>query len=155
MTDRKKLKGAITIGRPSYGDGRELMVIQFRDELSRVRFLDIEMSLPDFMKALTGQAEMPIEMQVRGLEDVGKVKETKPLKFPVYDTNREAAADLAPAYADEGWQADLYFNSQDSFSRVEFSSKHPIGGEAPDRGKTVVMAHTTQYRYVAENETHE
>lgn len=150
MTDRKKLKGAITIGRPSYGDGRELMVIQFRDELSRVRFLDIEMSLPDLMKALTGQAEMPIEMQVRGLENVGKVKETKRLDFEVTDTNREAAADLAPAYADEGWQADLYFNSQDSFSQVEFSCKHPLGGKESNRRRTVTQAHTTQYRYVEE-----
>ena len=139
MSERKKLKGAISIGRPSYGDGKELITIQVRDDLSRTRFADIEIGLADFVKALTGLAEVPIVMQVRGLDNVGKIKETKSLVFQVHDADQAAAEKLAAEFCDEGWLPSLYFNSQKSFTHDRVD------------GQAVIHARTQQYRYVEED----
>lgn len=113
------MKGSITISRPSYGDGRELIVVQIRDGDSGERFLDVEIGYNDYAKLITGQSEIPCDLKVRNLDHVGKVRETDTIEFPfssVYCDNRdEKAIEEAKKYTPDGWICDNYFGSQTSF----------------------------------------
>ncbi|GAA0586370.1 hypothetical protein ACFQH5_20455 [Halomonas salifodinae] len=53
---------SVSISRPSRGDGREVMTIKVIDTTSRLPVVEFDMPLDDFMKCLTGQAEMPAEV---------------------------------------------------------------------------------------------
>ncbi len=111
------MEGKITISRPCYGDGREVISIRVKDNTSRTRFLDIEIKLDDFTRAVTGQSEMPIEFAVNGLDRVGKKKitERRSLKMPflTYDTKLMGSY-LSNNWHEEGWILDPYLGSKGS-----------------------------------------
>lgn len=129
------MKGKITISRVSGGNTNGHINITIEDAESNIQFFDGDMSFEDFAKAVTGQGYLPIEFQARNLTNVGKRRETKPLVFEV--PNRYSCREWAEAncqqFADEGWTADPYFRSQNSFCVSE-------------SGKT--YAYGRQYRYV-------
>lgn len=136
-----KLKGEIGMGRPS-GCDPECIRIEVRDQNSRISFLSIKIGLEDFARALTGQWAIPVDLEVQGLEYVGKVKETKPLVIEMpQDTwkEKELAEKLAIAQTDEGWRPSLYFDSQSSFFTKD--------------GKRYAQTH--QYRYVKQETANE
>ena len=115
------MKGAITISRPSCGDGSKYISIRIKDKCSRISFVDIRIGYAEFTEALTGMSEMECELITRGLQNVGKQKETMPLEFlvcpkgnPIGD-RKKVAKDLAIANTPNGWTPDLYFDSQKSF----------------------------------------
>lgn len=70
-----KLKGSIDICRTS-GD-QDRINITLRDKLSGVEFIDLEMSVEDFGYAVTGLGCQDITIEVRGLDRIGKRRETK------------------------------------------------------------------------------
>lgn len=140
----KELKGNVTISKTYSGDGQH-MEIRIQDENSRAIFVIAKMSMEEFAHAITGLADRPVNMKVRGLENVGKMKEQKELVFPIssYAAHNEAE-EKCQQYTDEGWKANNYFRSQKSF----FSE-----GIA---GAQVYFARTSQFRYVeveSESET--
>jgi hypothetical protein len=78
------------------------------------------MSIQEFGEAITGSASRPVTLDVRGLEHVGLMKQTKELIFELDTANYggrriEKARKVAQYYADDGWTANLYFGSQNSF----------------------------------------
>lgn len=77
----KKLKGKITISRPSYSTGEEYVEINVEDNNSHCNFLKIKFTYEEFTKALMGQAMIPILMEASHLDKVGLIRETKPLVF--------------------------------------------------------------------------
>ena len=129
----KDIPGKITIGRPSCGSGEKYISIQIKDESSRIRFLEVKISLDQFAECITGRSEVPIMMTVSGLEHIGKVKESKPMSFPISSHDRDLAAKLAKELCPEGWLVSKYFGSQKSFSHDNAEG---------------YTAHTTIYRYV-------
>jgi len=137
--------GKIKISRPNYGCGKEVICITVKDAEARVEFLEIEISYEDFTKALTGQANIPIQFEVRGLEFVGKKMESKKLEF-VLEASTEGyarhyenkAIKQAPNHVDPGWTPSEYYRSKDSFYYSE-----------EEKG---MIARTTQYRYVEKND---
>lgn len=136
----KKLKGQITITRPM-GNNYNHVRIMIKDENSRAQFIEVEIKLDDFTRALTGQGAIPMEFTPRGLHVVGKIKEVQKLDFPLppdtdYTKYKEVAKESAYRQCYEGFTPDLYFGSQNSFERTEHG----------------VIAHTTQYRYVEPKE---
>lgn len=62
------MKGRLTIVR----DSDDRIRIEFVDAESRVRFASMHMSLDGFAQALTGMAGIEGDLQVMGLEKVGK-----------------------------------------------------------------------------------
>lgn len=112
------LKGNLTISRPSYGNGKEVITIQIVDERSRERFVTVEISYADFTRALTGASEIPCDLVIKRLERIGMKKETLPLEFLIPKDayhNKDKAMQIANEQTPEGWQAVNYFNSQNSF----------------------------------------
>lgn len=127
---KKKLKGQLSICMCSNGK----ISITIVDESSRVEFFDGEITPEEFGLAVTGLGARPIEFEARGMDKVGLKKESKPLVFPIPDTEKwsekEWAAKNAQRYAEIGWTADTYFGSQTSVRKG--------------------VAYTNQYRFVKE-----
>ena len=113
-------KGKITISRPSYGDGREKIVISIEDRDAVVRFVEVELDLPEFAKAITGQGNINCELKYRNLEVLGKKRETKEITFKISDKyihsdRKQLAIEAAKEHTPEGWIASEYYGSQSSF----------------------------------------
>lgn len=132
------LKGRLTISRPTYSDGRKLISIKVEDDKSDLEFLEVLISYESFTRAITGQGFIEVGFILKGRENIGKTKETKDLVFEVPESSKYSARDYASKvsqdFADEGWIADKYFNSQNSIRTFS--------------GKT--YAHGRQYRFVDE-----
>ena len=114
-----KHKAALTISRPSYGDDRKKISIQVRDINARIQFLELEIDLDKFTECLTGLSEVESDMEFRGLENVGKSKETMKIEFEIpdasYITGKDKVKEIAVLNTPEGWTCSSYFSSQNSF----------------------------------------
>ena len=114
-----KHKAKLSISRPSYGDDRKKIKISIEDSDAIITFLDIEIDLADFAKCITGLGMVDCDMEVRGLENVGKKRESMPIVFEMpsvgWGMKRGTAVELSQKAAPEGWTCSTYFGSQDSF----------------------------------------
>jgi hypothetical protein len=119
---KDKIKGSLTISRPTCGDGRKYVSIQVKDVGSRVTFLEVEIGYADFTACLMGLSETECALLPRGLYNVGKTKQTDSIHFKMPDGGcrdvgvaRLEAAKNTP----DGWQFESYFGSQRSFYRLD------------------------------------
>lgn len=114
-----KTTGSITISRVSTTNKEDYISIRVEDELSGARFLGIELPLGDFSLCVTGRSGVPCKMELRELQNVGKKKESKELIFEMpeccYDDRIASARTEALRHTPEGWTANTYYGSQDSF----------------------------------------
>lgn len=111
------LDGKITISRPCFGDGRELMTIRVKDGLSNERFLEVQIGLAEFTQAITGMGEVPAKLIIQGLDRVGlkKQRERRKVEAPFKYANKEKLTNwLVDNCQEEGWILDTYLGSQDS-----------------------------------------
>ena len=97
------------------------IIIQIRDEVSRIKFFDATMTLEDFAEALTGMGEVTMKGEVRGLQYVGKVKESvrRVAEYTgpsTYDYKKQEEW-LKRNCQEEGWLLDSYLGSQGSVYR--------------------------------------
>ena len=115
------MKGNITI----LVDG-EGVRIEVEDEASGIRFLKINLSAEQFMACLGRLANVECEINTYGFDLVGKTRETSKHEFKIPDElynlrykDRnyfdKTAQELAQSQLTDGWIADSYFGSQDSF----------------------------------------
>jgi len=134
----KYLQGKITITRPN-GYNCDYIEIQLKDVDSQARFVSAKVKYEDLMLALTGLSAMPCNLEVNALDKVGKQIQRKALVFPLPKNtkyrDREFAKAIAKDFTDDGWTADLFFSSQDSFFIKD----------------GINWAKTHQYRYVENN----
>jgi hypothetical protein len=113
-----KHKAELSISRPSYGDGREKMSIQITDEDSKTRFIELEIDLSEFTKALTGLV-VSCDMETNKLERIGKKQEAMKIEFELpkahYHMSKESIIDHGKLNTPEGWVCSNYYGSQNSF----------------------------------------
>ena len=76
------LPGKITITRPVSSE-EDYISIQLECDNSHISFAEIKVSLKDFTRAITGQGFIPMKFITRGLANVGRIRESKELIFPV------------------------------------------------------------------------
>jgi hypothetical protein len=117
-----KLEGRLTI----LGDD-EGVTIEVEDSDASTTFLRIELTPEQFCQAALGRlASLRCELEVVGLDHVGKRMELDEIVFPmpdrfndVYDREQlsKAAAEIAKEVCPAGWSPATYFGSQDSFKR--------------------------------------
>ena len=105
------LQGKITITRIDRNVD-DVIQIRILDDRSRRTFVELTMTPHDFAMAIAGMSYQPVAFEVDGLDKVGKVKETMPLEFPIGDCLTPEAGAIAAC--PEGWEPNLYFNSQTS-----------------------------------------
>lgn len=119
------MKGNITI----LVDGRGV-TIEVKDESSGIRFLKINLSAEQFMAGLGRLANVECDMDVCGLDLIGKTRETgkHEFKIPAELYNRrykeqgyfnKTVQELAQSQLNDGWIADSYFGSQSSFFKKD------------------------------------
>lgn len=125
---KKSLTGKITISRVTSNEGGYIEV-RLEDDNSGCQFASFKMSLEDFGAAVTGQGYMHGELEVRGLDKVGKYHEMKPLIFEVKDSYgaKDEAARECQKHADEGWIADGYYSSQGSIQHSKDGKTYAHG----------------------------
>lgn len=113
-----KITGDIGVTRSS----DEFYYIRLRDEASCANFLEIKMTAKQFAEAVTGLHISNVEMEVRGLENVGKkrVRETRTVVCPHKTHDKEPLQTwLLNNCQEEGWTIDLYLGSQSSIKSVD------------------------------------
>ena len=117
-----KLKGKLTISRQQGGGKDDRICISIVDEDAAVEFVEAELTLEQYALAITGLGRVECDVEVRGLDKVGKRMELDTLIFPLkiadddYGTGRKAhATKRAKEACPAGWVPDCYFNSQGSF----------------------------------------
>jgi len=100
------VKGHISISRRTGGGVPESVHIEIEEDNSGIRFVDIELTLEGFARAITGHGNVPGKLTVRGLDRVGWNAENKTEEVPydLYSDERNPKAALAP-YEVNGWRA--------------------------------------------------
>jgi hypothetical protein len=132
MTRQRTLEGQISISRPSGGDrDGEYVSITLKDNKSRIEFLRVEVDLARFAEALTGLSCVPVTLNVRSLDLVGRTRITEPAKFTltraylkekgVESYDKKALRELMVQDPDgifqrAGWTLDTYLGSQNSIT---------------------------------------
>lgn len=117
---RPVLKGNITISRPHGGtSNNDVIRIAIQDEMSRARFVEVEVSLADFAQAITGLAFTPATLRVDRLEVVGKnrICEQRVIECPLRTFDKDVLKQwLIENGQEEGWTLDPHLGSQTSVS---------------------------------------
>lgn len=107
-------------GRISIIINRDETTIEIEDENANVRFLKITLTPKQLSAALSRQADVKCEIEVRGLEKIGKTHENRDFEFEIPNglagsKNESELHKLAQSLLSDGWIADRYFSSQNSF----------------------------------------
>lgn len=140
-----KLKGGLSISRPSGNIGPDYIEIRVVDELSGSQFVSVRVPLAGFAEAVTGRGHVDCEFDFRP-ELVGLKREHKEEFVPYDDLSYyarhgdrdEVAAEAFAPFEIDGWKgrADDLFNHHrrgKDGSRVTFIRYVPIENTAEDR----------------------
>lgn len=102
-----KIKGKISISRITSNTPRGSWVrISLEDENSYTRFLDVDIDFEQFGNVVTGQSDRPCDIELRGLDLLGKKHEHK-IEFIKFfrDADKEENNKVIDAYEVDGWEA--------------------------------------------------
>lgn len=98
---------------------KECTRIEIKDSDAGTRFLSIKLDPETFCALLGRLAEVPVELNIKELNKVGKKMEIDRLEFYMpphnYENRNDVAVMEAKKACHDGWVADEYFNSRDSF----------------------------------------
>lgn len=101
---------------------REYTTIEVRDDKARITFVRLQLTPEQLSAALSCLSNVECDVEVNKLDLVGKKHENKTLEFEVpenleisYLRNDEYLEKIAQSHLTDGWIADGYFGSQDSF----------------------------------------
>jgi len=108
------IPGKVTISRTTSSYGPDTIRIEIVDQGSSISFVSAVMSLEDFARAVTGFGWQSAKLEIRGLDKIGMVLETK-IEQVFYDGPyfKEKALELAPVISEalqpfeiDGWKGD-------------------------------------------------
>ena len=111
-------------GRVSILIGADSTTIEIEDNNANTQFVRVKLTASEFQRALSRECMIKCELDVNGLDKVGKTHENKMLDFPINESLRSSnhsneLREIAQGILDQqgdGWIADSYFGSQKSFS---------------------------------------
>jgi hypothetical protein len=111
-------------GRISVLINRDGTTIEVEDENANARFLKITLTPEQLSAALSRQMAVECEIEVRGLEKIGKKHENKRFEFEIPSDLASSRNDLelqklAQSLLSDGWIAEKYFSSQNSFFKKD------------------------------------
>lgn len=121
------MKMSLTISKNS----KDEVHIVVRDKPSRVKFLDLNLTLTNFAEVLTGLSEVEVEGEVFDLDVIGKplVRERRSVVLPIglYLYNKMKVVDyLIEHHQEDGWNMDLYLGSQNSIVYDSATGLHTV-----------------------------
>ena len=113
-----KLTGRLSISRIQ-GNTDGFIEIQLEDKLSSQRFLEVKVPFDLFAQILTGASSREVELEVEGLDRIGKKMLMDNMDFVMpehtYENRKQVAYEEAKRICPEGWEPDSYFGSKKSF----------------------------------------
>ena len=98
------LPGKISINRTTSNKEGDFVSIEITDEKSHVQFCRIKISLLEFAKVITGLSFRSCELDLMGLDAVGKIREHKEEIIPL--PNKEKQDETLAPYEIDGWIGD-------------------------------------------------
>lgn len=114
-----KVKGNITFGRNSSHE----ITIKLQDEASGITFAVARLDSNQLADMLFGRAFVDVDLEVRGLENVGKTKvvEARHLEYPghIFDSRETMEEWLQQNAQEEGWHLSPRLGSQTSVGRKD------------------------------------
>lgn len=115
MKTRKKLNGKISLF-----IGRDETTIEIEDAQANTTFLKVRLTPEQLSMALSRQAYVDCELEVAGLDRVGKKHEHTTFEFEIpkelaTSTKEKELQELAQSQLTDGWIAEGYFSSQSTF----------------------------------------
>lgn len=109
----------INDGRISILIGPDETRIEIDDREASIQFVTIKLTPKQLSMALSRQVYVPCDINVVGLDRIGKKMEHKKFEFKMppsdYSTKKEIAKKEVLNVCPDGWEPDGYFGSQDSF----------------------------------------
>lgn len=104
--------------------GRDETTIEIHDDQANVKFVSVKLTPEQLCAALSRQVRIECELELRGLDKVGKIHENKSFVFEIpgalcSSKHSEELQKIAQSQLEEGWVAEKYFDSQDSFFKRE------------------------------------
>lgn len=94
-------------------------LIELTCENSNIQFAEITLTPKQLNQVLSRVCNVECDIEVHGLDNVGKVIHRKTHEFEMPETEwkmkKEVAGILAKETCPEGWKPSLYFGSKDSF----------------------------------------
>lgn len=113
------IKGSITLSRVNCSHSDDYISIRLEDEAARITFAEVKLGLTGFAHMLTGLSGVECDIEVSGLENVGKIKERKQASFELPEgtkfTEERTAALAVLAEINDGWTYSTYLGSQNTF----------------------------------------
>ncbi len=111
-------------GRISMLINREGTTIEIKDENANAKFLKITLTPEQLSATLSRQMDIKCEIEVCGLEKIGKTHENRVFEFEIPNDllssrNEAELHKLAQSLLSDGWTADRYFSSQNSFFKKD------------------------------------
>ena len=98
-----------------------IIELTIRDENAKIRFVHLSLTPDQFCNAALGRLmNTQCEADVHNLDRVGLNHENSTHEFEIpkdfrYDTKKKNIIDLAKKTCPDGWTADAYFGSQNSY----------------------------------------
>lgn len=115
------MKGQISLGRVHSNTEDDFIRISIEDDSSGVHFCEVKLSLIDFARLITGLSNIDCDFALRGIKNVGKIRQHKTELLPVVEWNA-TPDDLAQAvkpFEVDGWIA----------RRDDLKNHHNISGD--------------------------
>lgn len=124
----KELKGSIRFSRIYTNRGDDYVSFEVEDSLSGIHFLHINLSMENFGKLMSSASFVDVDMEVRGLQNVGKKYESKRGSITIsneeysrivdgtrYSEGKKVLGEWLKENAKlDGWHINTYLGSQDS-----------------------------------------
>lgn len=131
------MKANITIARAS----RDTIIISLQDLASRIKFVEMTLSLEDFALAITGLAHIEGEATYKDLQYVGKKKivENRTCSAPVSHDENELDKWLIGHGQEEGWILGPRLRSRNSIGAYQGACQNDT-----------VTLHYSVYKYIEE-----
>ena len=120
-----KLPANLTISKVQSSRDDAYMSISITDTASGIKFTNVNVSLKQFMDALTGLSEVSCTHETRNTEYIGKhyVSEGRTITAPWFGYDKKAyKAWLISNAQEEGWILNSYLGSQDSVTYKDDSA---------------------------------
>lgn len=119
---KKTIKGKLTISRNS----SDTVCISIEDCESHVEFATVKLTVENFGYAITGLARQDVDIEVMGLDSVGKkrITETREVIYPIKSYDRTQMENwIKENCQEDGWEINSYLGSQKS---IQYKDDHTI-----------------------------
>lgn len=102
----------------------DFTTIEIEDENANARFVTVKLTPEQLSMALSRQMSIDCELEVKGLEKVGKKHENSTFEFEITEDKarsdyNEELQQIAQFQLKDGWVAENYFGSSNSFFKKD------------------------------------